>query len=89
LVDKTLYEACNGKKPSLVHIIFFCCDAYVYVSKEKMSDLDNKVVKCTLIGYKYEVKGYKIWNLVLGKTIYSCDVTFKEVKSTLEHESEP
>ena len=55
---------------------------------EKRRELGNKVEKCVFIGYKYGLKFYKIWNLVIRKTIYSCDVIFREVKSTHNHEDE-
>jgi hypothetical protein len=56
---------------------------------EKRRELDNKVEKCVFIGYKYGLKCYKIWNLVIRKTIYSCDVIFREVKSTPKNGDEP
>ena len=58
----------------------FGCDAYVHVPKEKTSKLDNKDEKCIFIGYKYDMKGYNIWNHVTKDTIYSRDVVFREVK---------
>jgi hypothetical protein len=51
-----------GKKHSLTHLMVFGCDSYVHVQKENMSKLDKKVEKCIFIGYKYGIKGYKIWN---------------------------
>jgi hypothetical protein len=80
LVDKTPHEAWIVKKPSLVHLKFFGCDAYVHVLKEKRSKLDNKAEKCIFIGYKDGVKGYKLWNLVIRKTVYSHDVILEKLK---------
>ena len=58
----------------------FGCDANVHFSKDKMSMLDNKVEKCIFIGYKYGMKGYKLWNLVTKKIVYNRDVVFREAK---------
>ena len=33
LVDKTLYEAWDGKRPSLAHLRVFGCDAFVHIPK--------------------------------------------------------
>jgi transposase InsO family protein len=62
LDDKTPHEVWSGKKPSLQHLRVFGCDAYVHVPKKNRSKLDKKVEKCIFIGYKYGVKGYKLWN---------------------------
>jgi hypothetical protein len=62
LVEKTLHEVWTGKKPSLEHLRVFGCDSYVHVPKENRSKMDNKVEKCIFIGYKYGMKGYKLWN---------------------------
>jgi hypothetical protein len=62
LVDKTSHDVWTSKKPSLEILRVFGCDAYVHVTKENMSKLDNKAENCIFIGYKYGMKGYKIWN---------------------------
>lgn len=82
LVDKIPYEAWAGKKPSLAHLRVFGCDAFEHVPKEKRSKLDNKSEKCIFIGYKIRVKGYKLWNPVTRKEVYSRDVIFREVGGT-------
>jgi hypothetical protein len=62
LDEKTPQEVWTGKKPSLTHLKVFGCDAYVHVPKENRSKLDKKDEKCIFIGYKYGLKGYKLWN---------------------------
>ena len=71
LIDKIPQEVWNGKKPSIKHLKFFGCDAYVHVPKEKRSKLDNKDEKCIFIGYKYGMKGYKLWNTITKNVVYS------------------
>ena len=84
LLDKTPQEVWTGKKPSIKHLKFFGCDAYVHVPKEKRSKLDNKAEKCIFIGYKDGMKGYKIWNPITKKTIYN-----REVKEVPRREVNP
>ena len=48
--------------------------------------MDSKSEKCIFIGYKYGLKGYKLWNLVTRKVVYSRDVVFREVKDVIKHE---
>ena len=60
----------------------------MHVPKEKRNKLDNKAKKCIFVGYKDGIKGYKLWNLVTRKTIYSQNVVFREVKSTSTNEDE-
>ena len=68
---------------------FFGYDAYVHVPKEKRSKLDNKVEKCIFIGYKVGMKGYKLWNPITKKIVYSRDVVFREVKEVHRQEVNP
>jgi hypothetical protein len=89
LDDKTPHEVWSRKKPSLQHLRVFGCDAHVHVPKENRSKLDKKVEKCIFIGYKYGVKGYKIWNPETKKTIYSRDVVFRELKDVSKQEFLP
>ena len=60
----------------------------MHVPKEKRRKLDNKAEKCIFVGYRDGVKGYKQWNLVTRKIVYSRDVDFKQVKSTSRNEDE-
>ena len=71
-VNKTPHEVWSGKKHSIAHLKVFGCDAFMHVPKEKMSKMDNKAEKkCIFVGYKDEIKGYKLWNLVTRKIVYS------------------
>lgn len=88
LVQKTSYEIWSHKKPSFVHLIVFGFDAFVHIPKEKRRNLDNNVNKCIFIGYNNGVKGYKLWNPIIRKIVYSQDVIFKEVESTSWNEDE-
>ena len=62
LDDRTPHEVWSRNKPSLQNLRLFGCDSYVHVPKENRSKMDKKDEKCIFIGYKYGVKGYKLWN---------------------------
>ena len=89
MIDKTPQEVWTGKKPSIKHLKFFGCDAYVHVPKEKRNKLDNKAQKCIFITYKDGMKGYNIWNPITKNTIYNRDVVFREVKEVPRQEVNP
>jgi hypothetical protein len=89
LVENIQHEAWTGKKPSLKNIIVFSCDAYVHVPKENRSKLDNKAEKCSFIGYKDGIKGYKLCNPENRKVVYNQDVVFREVKDVPKHKFPP
>ena len=80
LVEKTPMEAWSNKKPSLRHLRVFGCEAYAHVPSVKRSKLENKAVKCIFIGYGVGVKGYKLWDPVAEKVLYSRSVIFCELK---------
>ena len=88
MVDKTPHEVWFGNRPSLAHPKVFRCVSFMHVTKEKINKLDNKAEKCIFIGYKDGVKGYKLWNLVTTKIIYSLDVILREVRDTSNVEEE-
>jgi hypothetical protein len=71
LDDKIPQKVCTGKKPPLTHLKVFDCEAYVYVPKENTSKLDKKAETCIFIGYKYGLKGYKLWNLETKNILYN------------------
>ena len=80
LINKTLMEAWSSKKPSLRHLRVFGCEAYAHLLEVSRSKLDNKVVKYIFIGYNIGVKGYKLWNPLTEKVLYSRSVIFQEMK---------
>ena len=51
--------------------------------------MDSKSEKCIFIGYKDGLKGYKLWNPLTRKVVYSRDVVFREVKDVIKHEVQP
>ena len=84
LVNKTPYEAWDGKRPSLSQLRVFGCDASMHIPKERIWNLESKLGKCTFIDYKDGVKGYKLWNPAIKTIVYSQDLIFREVGSTSE-----
>ena len=88
LVNRTPYEVWSGQKPSVAHLRVFGCEAFMHVPKEKRRKLDNKAEKCIFVGYKDGIKGYKLWNPITRKAVYSRDVVFREVKNTSRNEDE-
>ena len=72
----------DGKRPYLAHLIFFGCDSFVHVPKEKIRKIDNKSEKLIFIGHKDGVKGYRLWNPIMRKEASNIDVTFKEFRGT-------
>ena len=54
----------------------------MHVPKEKKRKLDSKSEKWIFIEHKDGIKGYKLWNLVTRKAVYSRDLIFREVTNT-------
>eukprot|EP00253_Pinus_taeda_P033545 PITA_33545 len=64
LEDNTPQEVWTGKKPSLSHLKVFECHAYVYLPKEKRTNLDSKSENCIFIGTVKEARDLedgKLW----------------------------
>ena len=74
---------------SITHLRVFGCGTFMHVPKEKRSNLDNKAENCIFVGYKDGIQGYKLWNPITRKIVYSRDVIFIEVKNTSRNEDEP
>ena len=49
----------TGKNISYKHLRVFGCRAYVHISKEGRSKLDDKTKECIFLGYGHEEFGYK------------------------------
>ncbi|KAJ0040485.1 hypothetical protein Pint_27293 [Pistacia integerrima] len=52
----------------------FGCDAYVHVPKEKSSKLDSTSEIYKFVGFKADIKGYKLWNPMSRSIISSRDL---------------
>ena len=83
LVNRLPSSVIGGKTPLKVwsgkstqdydSLRIFRCPAYYHVKEDK---LDPRVKKGVLVGFKKEVKGYKIWDHKDKKFVLSRDVMF-------------
>lgn len=55
---KILEEMWSGNQADYSNLSIFSCPTYARVKTDK---LEPMVVKCILVGYTAEVKGYKLW----------------------------
>ncbi|CAL8125961.1 unnamed protein product [Prunus armeniaca] len=79
--NMTPKEAWTGCKPAVDHFRIFGCLAYAHVSDQKRGKLDDKSVKCVLLGVSEVSKAYRLYNPVTQKIIISRDVVFDEGSS--------
>ena len=79
----TPYEAWTAKKPTVMisHLHVFGCDAYTHVPRDERGKLDPNAKKCIFVGYGEETKGYRLYDPIRGKIIFSRDVVFNEGNS--------
>ena len=75
---KTPFEAWTGKKPTVCHLRVFGCDAYAHIPKDERGKLDPKAKECIFVGYGEVTKGYRLYDPVCGKIIFSRNVVFNE-----------
>ncbi|GAU31303.1 hypothetical protein TSUD_315120 [Trifolium subterraneum] len=78
--DLTPEEAWSGVKPSVLHFRVFGCLAYVHVPENQRKKLDNRSIKCVLLGLSDESKAYKLYVPVEKEIMISKDVVFDEAK---------
>lgn len=62
--NMTPKEAWTGRKPVVDHFRIFGCLAYAHVPDQKRGKLDDKSVKCMLLGVSEELKAYRLYNPV-------------------------
>ena len=56
----------------------FGCKAYVHISKDERSTLDDKAKECIFLGYRHEEFGYRLWDPMARKLIRIGDIVFIE-----------
>lgn len=76
--SKTPEEAWSGRKPSVEHFRVFGCISHAHVPDSKRLKLDNKSLKCILLGVSEESKAYRLFDPISNKIIISRDVVFDE-----------
>lgn len=72
--DVTPEEAWGDLKPYVSHFCVFRCVAYVYVPDEKRKKLDDKSVKCVLLGTSEEFKAYRLYDPKKQRIIINRDI---------------
>lgn len=78
--NMTPEEAWGGSKPSVDHFRVFGCVSYAHVPDNKRTKLDDKSVRCVLLGVSEESKAYMLYDPITRKIIISRDVVFGEDK---------
>ncbi|KAL4332389.1 hypothetical protein GQ457_07G007410 [Hibiscus cannabinus] len=78
LDNKTPFEILFQKKPKVGHLRVFGCLAYASVLPKPTTKLHSRAVRCILIGYPKNVKGYRLFNLETQTVFVSRDVVFVE-----------
>ncbi|TXG49123.1 hypothetical protein EZV62_024998 [Acer yangbiense] len=81
LDTKTPQEAWSSHKPSVSHLRVFGSIAYIKVPEARRTKLEDKGEKCILVGYGDRTMGYRLYNPVTKKVIFSRDVIFEENES--------
>ena len=79
--QQTPEEIWSGVKPRVDYFRIFGCVAHTHVPDQKRHKLDDKSLKCVLLGVSDESKAYKLFDPISKKVIGSRDVVFEEDKS--------
>ena len=79
--NKTPKEAWSDIKPSVHHFRVFGYIAHAHVPDCKRSKLDDKSVKCVLLGISKESKAYRLYDPISYKILVSRDVVFDKNNS--------
>ncbi|GKA03611.1 retrovirus-related pol polyprotein from transposon TNT 1-94, partial [Tanacetum coccineum] len=75
---KSPFEVLFGKPPDYSHLRVIGCLCYAAVTKPHKDKFDNRGLKCILIGYPSNQKGYQLYNLDTKEVFVSRDVVFQE-----------
>ncbi|KAL4309905.1 hypothetical protein GQ457_01G055140 [Hibiscus cannabinus] len=78
LQNKTPFEVLFQKKPKITHLRVLGSLAYASVLPKPVTKLNSRAVKCVLIGYPKNIKGYRLFNLETQTIFVSRDVVFVE-----------
>jgi hypothetical protein len=62
LENKSPYEICYGRIPSVRHLRVFVSTYYALIPNEQRSKLGARIQKCILLGYSNASKGYHLYD---------------------------
>ncbi|UYV66529.1 hypothetical protein LAZ67_4001965 [Cordylochernes scorpioides] len=82
LGNSTPYEIWYKRKPSILHLKTFGCNAYVHIPKDNRKKLDKKSIRTFFVGYTETNKNYRMWDPIARKIIISGDVIFTEANTS-------
>ena len=71
-------ERWSGIKPKVDYFRIFGFVAYVHIPEQRRTKLDNRSIKCVLLGVSEESKAYRLYDPVMKRIITSRDVIFEE-----------
>ena len=66
----------------------FGCKAFAHIPKDERKKFDTKARKCILLGYGNTTKGYRLYDPIDKKVIYSRDVKFNEIEENQDIDAE-
>jgi transposase InsO family protein len=74
----SLFEAWFKVKPDLGHVRVFGCDSWFLIPGWQRSKLAARARRAIFIGYCFNQKAYRLWDVEKNKLFVSRDVTFNE-----------
>jgi hypothetical protein len=72
----TPHELWYGTRPDLLHLQAWGCKAYAHVQRDVRNKLQWHMVKCVIISYPDDYKGWKFWGPIAKKAIICKSVVF-------------
>ena len=84
----TPHESLTGEKPRVDGLRVFGCQPFVHIPIDERKKLDSTSRKCIILGYGTTTKGYRLYDPLKKKVLYSRDVIFNEQKCGFEETSQ-